>query len=173
MQQSHPSVLSLSRLVLRALVLINFAVGAFIVAMLVASFAAGDRFFFMLGARVDANPALVPAMRLIMVIGIGGVPIAHVLLTRLLAIVETVRIGDPFVPPNAARLQTIAWALLGLELLHLAVGAVAAAASTKAAPLDIGWSLSVTDWLAILLLFVLARVFDQGTRMREDLEGTV
>ena len=57
---------------------------------------------------------------------------------------------------NAARLQTTAWALLGLELLHLAVGAVAAA-----------------GWLAVLLLFVLARVFDHGTRMRDDLEGTV
>ena len=27
--------------------------------------------------------------------------------------------------------------------------------------------------LAVLLLFVLARVFEQGTRMREDLAGTV
>lgn len=26
---------------------------------------------------------------------------------------------------------------------------------------------------AVLLLFVLARVFDQGARMREDLEGTI
>jgi hypothetical protein len=25
----------------------------------------------------------------------------------------------------------------------------------------------------VLLLFVLARVFDEGTRMRDDLEGTV
>jgi hypothetical protein len=31
----------------------------------------------------------------------------------------------------------------------------------------------VTGWLAVLLLFVLARVFDYGTRMRDDLEGTV
>jgi hypothetical protein len=31
----------------------------------------------------------------------------------------------------------------------------------------------VTRWLAVLLLFVLARVFEQGTRMREDLAGTV
>jgi hypothetical protein len=31
----------------------------------------------------------------------------------------------------------------------------------------------VTRWLAVLMLVVLARVFEQGARMREDLEGTV
>ena len=35
------------------------------------------------------------------------------------------------------------------------------------------WSFSLTPWLAVVLLFVLARVFDEGTRMRDDLEGTV
>ena len=108
-----------------------------------------------------------------MMIGIGSVPLAHILLTRLLAIIETVRLGDPFVAGNAARLQTTAWALLGLEVLHLVVGVVAAAASTDAQPLDLDWNFSVTGWLAVLLLFVLARVFDYGTRMRDDLEGTV
>jgi len=109
----------------------------------------------------------------IMMIGIGSAPLAHILLTRLLAIVESVRLGDPFVAGNAARLQTTAWALLGLEVLHLVVGAVAAVASTDAQPLDVDWTFSVTGWLAVLLLFVLARVFDYGARMRDDLEGTV
>jgi hypothetical protein len=94
-------------------------------------------------------------------------------LTRLLEIVETVRLGDPFVSENAARLETIAWIVLGLELLHFAVGAIASSVSTAAQPLDIDWNFSVTRWLAILLCFVLARVFEHGTRMREDLEGTV
>jgi Protein of unknown function (DUF2975) len=112
-------------------------------------------------------------MRLVMVIGIASAPLTHLLLTRLLAIIETVRDGDPFVAGNAARLQTTAWALLGLELLHLAVGAVAAAVSSASEPLDLNWSFSIAGWLAVLLLFVLARVFDHGTRMRDDLEGTV
>jgi hypothetical protein len=82
-------------------------------------------------------------------------------------------LGDPFVAENATRLQQIAWAVLGLELLHLCVGIVEASVSSEAAPLDLNWSFSPTPWLAILLLFVLARVFDHGTRMREELEGTV
>jgi len=116
---------------------------------------------------------MIRGMRLIMLAGIASVPIAHVILMRLLAIVDTVRAGDPFVVANAGRLQTIAWSVLGLELIHLLVGAIAASSASSAQPLDIKWSFSVTPWIAVLLLFVLARVFDHGARMRADLEGTV
>jgi hypothetical protein len=112
-------------------------------------------------------------MRLIMVLGIGAVPIVHVVLTRLLGIVDSVGIGNPFVLANAQRLRAIAWAVLGLEFLHFAIGIVAAMVSTEAAPLNISWGFSITRWLAVLLLFVLARVFEQGAHMREELEGTV
>jgi hypothetical protein len=67
----------------------------------------------------------------------------------------------------------IAWAMLGFEVLHLLVGIVSKSASSGAVRLDIGWSFSLTPWLAVLLLFVLARVFYHGARMRDDLEGTV
>jgi hypothetical protein len=108
-----------------------------------------------------------------MVVGIAGAFIAHKILTGLLRIVESVRAGDPFVADNAARLHAIAWWLLGAELLHLLVGLLARAASTAAQPIDIDWSFSFTPWIAVLLLFVLARVFAQGARMREDIAGTV
>jgi len=49
---------------------------------------------------------------------------AHLVLTRLLAIVETVKVGNPFVMANAVRLKTIAWAILGLEMMHFTVGAI-------------------------------------------------
>jgi hypothetical protein len=173
MQRSKPVILRLTRIVLRVMVVLNIVTGVLIFALLVASLLAESQVLVMLGARAAAGPALVHGIRLIMVIGIAGVPVAHILLTRLLAIVDTVRAGDPFVMQNAERLQTIAWALLGLELLHLAAGAVAAAASSEADPLDIDWSFSLTGWLAVLLLFVLARVFGHGARMREDLEGTI
>jgi hypothetical protein len=83
-----------------------------------------------------------------------------------------VRIGDAFVVANAARLKTMAWALLALELLKVAIGGVAAAALAGTG-VDMDSSLSVTPWLAIMLLFVLAQVFEDGARMREDLRGTV
>jgi hypothetical protein len=170
--RSFPSALAASRVLIRILIVLNLVLGTLIVALLVAGIIARDEVFAALGADVT-NARLIHGMRLIMVIGIGSAPLAHMLLTRLLAIVETVRFGDPFVSSNAARLQTTAWALLGLELLHLAVGAIAASASSESQPLDIDWNFSITGWLAVLLLFVLARVFEHGTRIRDDLEGTI
>jgi hypothetical protein len=171
MASPFPSALATARMLVRALIVLNMVLGVGILALFVASLVARDAVFAALGA--DVTNATLIAMRLIMAIGIGSVPLTHILLTRLLAIVETVRRGDPFVAGNAARLQTTAWALLGLELLHLTVGAIAAAASSASQPLDLDWNFSVTGWLAVLLLFVLARVFDHGARMRDDLEGTV
>jgi hypothetical protein len=174
MSESYPDALPLSRKVLRLLVKLNVLMGLAILVLLIASLVAPDFVMEALDARPTAdNPALPLGMRLIMVVGIIAVPVTHIVLTRLLSIVETVSLGDPFVSENAARLQTIAWAVLTLELMHLAVGAIAASASSEAHPLDIDWNFSVTRWLAVLLLFVLARVFEQGARMREELEGTV
>jgi hypothetical protein len=87
--------------------------------------------------------------------------------------VETVRAGDPFVAANAGRLQAIAWSLLALQVLSLMIAAIAKAVSTPDHPLHLDAGFSTTGWLAVVLTFVLARVFAEGARMREDLEGTV
>jgi hypothetical protein len=174
MSERSKDSLSLSRGVLHLLVALNQLLGLLILALLAASLIAEGPVFEALGVELTGNDStLVLGMRLIMVIGIVSVPFAHVVLTRLLAIVETVGAGSPFVTDNALRLRKIAWAFLGLELLKFGVGAVAAVASSETQPLDLDWSFSVTRWLAVLLLFVLARVFEEGTQMREDLEGTV
>jgi hypothetical protein len=116
---------------------------------------------------------LVMGLRAIAVLGLAAIPLNYSLLKRLLAIVETVRAGDPFVGANASRLQAIAWALLTLQLLSLVIDAIAKAVSIPAHPLDLDAGFSINGWLAVLLTFLLARVFAEGTRMREDLEGTV
>jgi len=174
MTKSYPDPLTLSRRVLRLLTKLNLLLGALILALLIASLMAESWVMRALGARpVPGNSMLFVGMRLIMIIGICSVPITHLVLTRLLAIVETVKVGNPFVMANAVRLKTIAWAILGLEMMHFTVGAIVEGVSTAAAPLDISSGFSLTGWLTVLLLFVLARVFEQGARMREDLEGTV
>ena len=172
MNRPDSGTLSLTRRFLRLLIALNLVMGTLILILLIASLLAETWVMNALGVP-PGDAGMIRGGRLIMLLGIGAVPLAHRVLSRLLAIVETVRTGDPFVAGNAARLRGIAWAVLGLELLHLAVGAVAAAVSTEAAPLDVGWGFSPTRWLAVLLLFVLAGVFEQGTRMRADLEGTV
>jgi hypothetical protein len=163
-----------ARRLLTALLYLNGVYGLAILGLLLASVVVPGPLFEGLGVRpANGRHSLELGMRLIMVIGIASVPLAYVILSRLRAIVDTVRDGDPFVATNAARLQTIAWAYLGLELLHLAVGVVAVGAGSPAQPLDVNWHFSLTPWVAVLLLFVLARVFDRGARMRADLEGTV
>jgi Protein of unknown function (DUF2975) len=174
MISSYPGTLALSRKVLRVVVLLNLLMGGLILALLIASLVAEGPVMRALGVpSAQFSSGLFVGMRLIMLVGICAVPIVHFVLTRLLVIVQTVRVEDPFVLANAARLQSIAWALLALELMNFAVGAIANAISSAAVPLNIGWNFSLTRWLAVLLLFVLARVFEQGVHMREELAGTV
>lgn len=174
MSNPYPDTLVLSSRVLRVLTKLNLLMGALIMVLLIASLVAEGPVMRALGVRPPLfNSTLFLGMRLIMVLGICAVPVVHFVLTRLLMIVDTVGTGNPFVAANAARLQAIAWALLALELMHFAVGAVAASVSSAAVPLKISWDFSVTRCLAVLLLFVLARVFEEGARMREELEGTV
>lgn len=169
MSRSSVPALAVSHGLLRLLIALNFLAGLFLIGLLVTSFVAGPFVVDGLGMiPMKGGPAPMTAMRVLILLGLASVPIAHVLLTRLLAIVGTVGAGNAFAARNAERLRACAWALLGLEGMHLLVGAV-----IKFAPLPIGWDFSPTGLLAVLLLFVLAQVFAQGAAMRDDLEGTV
>src|SRR5256886_8668427 len=131
---------------------------------------------FMSAFKLSPSPEaerLVMGLRAIAVLGLATIPLNYAVLKRLLAIVETVRAGDPFVAANASRLQAIAWVLLALNLLSIVIGAIARTVSTPAHPLHLNAGFSISGWLAVLLTFLLARVFAEGSLMREDLEGTV
>ena len=170
----HSTTLLATWVTLRILIVLNWIFGALILALLAVSFQAEEWTWRALGVgAVAGHEGVVAGMRAIMAIGIAGTPVAYVVFSWLLRIVESVRTGEPFTLQNAGRLRTIAWALLGLELLHICVVAIASAVSTREVPLRINGNFDLTGWLAILLLFVLAQVFLEGTRMRQDLEGTV
>jgi hypothetical protein len=62
---------------------------------------------------------------------------------------------------------------LSLQLLSLVVGGIATSVSTPAHPVKLDARFLISGWLAVLLTFLLARVFAEGTRMRDDLDGTV
>ncbi|WP_375427448.1 DUF2975 domain-containing protein [uncultured Sphingomonas sp.] len=90
----------------------------------------------------------------------------------LRAMLRTVEDTEPFAAANAARLRTIGWMLLAIQLLDLALGA--ASIYARSLPIDfITWQPSLTGWIGVLVAFVLARVFTVGAAMRDDLEGTV
>lgn len=96
-------------------------------------------------------------------------------------IVDTVGLGDPFVPDNAGRLTQMAWLTLAMQLITVPIGALviwvgneldkSGAGHTDVD--DLGFGISGNGLLLMLILFILARVFRQGAAMRAELEGTV
>jgi len=170
---SSSTALPVAHVVLRILIVLNWLGGAAILALLVVM---PNERWIMSAFQLSPSPEaarLVMGLRAIAVLGLAAIPVNYVVLKRLAAIVETVRAGDPFVATNADRLRAVAWALLALQLLSLVIAAIAKVVSTPAHPVDLDAGFSINGWLAVLLTFLLARVFAEGTRMREDLEGTV
>jgi hypothetical protein len=168
-----PALLGVSRALLKIARVFNIALAAAFVAMVLASFVFEPTFRDYFSHRAQLDPdVILPIMRLWVVTGLPMFAAVHVMLSRLLAMVETVRAGDPFVPENAVRLRTIAWCLLVVQLFELACGLFIGILTHAGA--DIGdWDPSLSGWIAVLLVFVLARVFEEGARIRADLEGMV
>jgi hypothetical protein len=170
---SSSAALPIARIMLRILIVVNWVMVPLILALLFV--VPNERWII---SALDLSPSLetrrvVMGLRAIAALGLVGIPLNYAVLKRLLAIVETVRAGDPFVAANASRLQAIAWVLLALQLLSIVIGSIAKTISTPAHPVNLDAGFSINGWLAVLLTFVLARVFAAGTLMREDLEGTV
>ncbi|WP_226699910.1 DUF2975 domain-containing protein [Qipengyuania gaetbuli] len=95
---------------------------------------------------------------------------------KMRAIIVSVGEGDPFIAENAQRLGSMAWLLLGVEVLAVLVGLVRLYLANLASGGGdrLGFSIyDLTGPVMVLVLFILARVFRKGTEMRADLEGTV
>ena len=170
----HSTALPIAWVALRILIVLNWFFGACIAALLTFTFVSEPWTMRALG--VTGMPDAVGvmwAMRGIAALGVVAVPLNYMILKRLLSIVETVRAGDPFVADNAYRLHAIAWLMVALQLISITIAAIGRAISTPEHPFDLDAGFSVNSWLAIILTFVLARVFAEGALMREDLEGTV
>jgi hypothetical protein len=171
--RTNTAALPIAHVALRILVIVNWVGGAAILALLVAM---PNKVWIMSAFKLAPSPdadRLIMGLRAIASLGLLTVPLHYVVLKRLLAMVETVRAGDPFIAANAARLQTIAWVLFTLQLFSLVIGAIGKAVSSPTHPVHLSAGFSVAGWLAVLLTFLLARVFAEGTHMREELEGTV
>ena len=170
---SSSAALPIAYAVLRLLVVLNWLMAAVILILLIAM---PNEQWIMAAFKLSPSPdadRLVMALRAVAVLGLAVVPLNYFVLKRLLAIVETVRAGDPFVAANASRLQAIAWALVALQVLSMAIGTIGRSVSTPAHPVHLDAGFSINGWLAVLLTFLLARVFAEGALMREELEGTV
>ena len=132
---SSSAVVPIAYVTLRILIVLNWLMGVVILVLLVAL---PNEQWIMSAFKLSPSPEasrLVMGLRAVAVLGLPVVLLNYVVLKRLLAIVETVRAGDPFVAANASRLQAIAWVLLALNLLSIVIGAIAQTVSTPAHPL--------------------------------------
>src|SRR3989475_7084746 len=123
-QASSSAALPIAYVMLRILIVVNWLGGAAILALLVVM---PNEQWIMSAFKLSPSPEaerLVMGMRAIAVLGLAAIPLNYAILKRLLAMVETVRAGDPFVAINADRLQTIAWTLFALQLISLVIGAI-------------------------------------------------
>jgi hypothetical protein len=174
MAKTTSAALPIAYIALRILIVLNWLYGAAILGLLAFTFY--DESWFMRAIDVPLGTPAQPIMtglRAIAGLGLLAVPLNHLILTRLSRMVETVSRGDPFIAANAYRLNAIAWALLALQLLSMVIGGIGKAIASKEFPLHLDAGFSINGLLAVILTFVLARVFAEGALMREDLEGTI
>ena len=175
MSKSSPTsaALPILYLVLRILIVLNWVMVPVMLALL---FVVPNEEWIMSALKLSPSPdatRVVMGLRAIAALGLVSLPLNYGVLKHLVAIVKTVREGDPFVATNSLRLRTIAWILLALQLLSIVIGTIGKSISTPEHPVHLDAGFSTSGWLAVLLTFVLARVFAEGTHLREDLEGTI
>ncbi len=103
--------------------------------------------------------------------------IGYRFMTQLLKIVDSVAEGQPFAPENANRLSRMGWLALAGQAVILPLMGITSwfkpYADKAGHNVDVGFDLDLSTILLILVLFILARVFREGSAMRDELEGTV
>jgi uncharacterized membrane protein len=91
----------------------------------------------------------------------------------LYRIVASVESGDAFIPVNARRLQAMGWISVAVHIVGVPLSMTGKWLDQIFHRTQGGFEVSYFGLLLALVLFVLARVFREGARMREELDGTV
>lgn len=112
------------------------------------------------------------------VIGVGACSaviagLGYLFFRHLYRIVASVEDGDPFVPVNARRLQAMGWIAVVVHVLGIPLSMTSHWLDQIVGRTQGGFEFSYFGLLLALVLFVLARVFRDGARLREEVEGTV
>ena len=165
MASSRSDLLSVTRSLLRGTRWINWLVMAILSVVLIAVFVGNPENMNFSGA-VLAN--MTPARKVFTVrVAVAGGLICCLLLWPLLLllqrIVDSARAGDPFVPENGARLRRIGWLMLAINATITSI--------IKGGILFPPVSFSAV--LTVLMIFVIARIFETGAAMRRELQETV
>jgi len=123
----------------------------------------------------DTWPVLVPAV-LIAAVAIGG---SLIIVWRLRKLFDSFTSGEPFRRENATHLRIIWITMLAIELARYALLAATAGVvahygqAENVALRELRISAEPSTWGSILILIVLAEVFREGARLKEEQELTI
>nr|WP_070961443.1 DUF2975 domain-containing protein [Hyphomonas sp. Mor2] len=122
-------------------------------------------------ARADGVPAgrLVAALVGLVVFAPG---IAYIC-AQLRRILSTLAEGDPFLPENAPRLTRIAIAIAAIEIIRMCSVLILAATVDLGEGYVANININLAVWGAVIVLLILAQVFKEGTRLREEEKMTI
>ena len=122
-------------------------------------------------ASADGVPVgrLVAAMVGLVVFAPG---IAYVC-AQLRRILSTLADGDHFVPENTPRLTRIAIAIALVEVIRMASVLILAATVDLGEGYVANMNINLSVWGAVVVLLILAQVFKEGTRLREEEKMTI
>jgi hypothetical protein len=119
-------------------------------------------------------PILVPAFLIGTVAVVGSLMIVW----RLQRLFDSFSSGEPFRKENAHHLRAIWITMLGIELARYALlaitgGLLAATNTSLGEDAEFGVRIDFSTWMSILILIVLAEVFREGARLKEEQELTI
>ena len=127
------------------------------------------------------GPEVVGLIGILIFLGITLMLLTLFALNRLRRIVDSVGEGNPFTRINGTRLRGMGIAVLAIQVVTfigglLATGLLSMLGEVKPGEdfhMTIDGSISLSGILLVLLLVILARIFDRGAEMQEELEGTI
>jgi hypothetical protein len=143
--------------------------------------------FFLFTAKSQVPPAAlsylampwtvgVPDVLYRLAVAVGAVAIVY----RLRALFDAFAQNQPFAAGNAEHLRRIWVTLVVVEIIRIGAFIAARALTTIYAtavpsplPQEIASPIDLYRWFVVLVVLILAEVFRQGTRLREDSELTV
>ena len=159
---------------------LNWGIGFFCLVIAGLTMMYSDFLFAVLSEEFTPNSAELASQSWqgLMILAIPITYAMHRIFRAIGSIIDSAIAGNPFVEHNAVLLRTIGWALLAIQILNLVSGflfarLVVALGESAAVGESVGADLALTGWLAALLMFVLAHIFEHGARLRDEVDGTV
>ena len=124
---------------------------------------------------IEANVDDVPPGRLVaalvsLVVFAPGIAFVCSQLSRILS---TLAEGDPFVPTNPPRLTLIAITIGLIEIIRMTSLVVLSNTVDLGPEYQANINLNLAVWGAVIVLLILAQVFKEGARLREEEKMTI